>query len=103
MRIDTHPKTRSAFLTGLGVEVLASGRRQWPDHVKAQVVAETLEPGATVSGVTARYEIMSSQLTAWRRLAKQSKLVLPAVEVDEPVFALVVRDDAMGTTEPEMP
>jgi transposase len=95
---------KSSFLTALGVEVFASGQRRWPDHVKAQAVAETLEPGATVSGVAARYEIMPSQLTAWRRLAKEGKLVLPAVEIDEPVFApLVVRDEITVAPEPERP
>ncbi len=95
---------KSSFLTALGVEVFASGQRRWPDHVKAQAVAETLEPGATVSGVAARYEIMPSQLTAWRRLAKEGKLVLPAVEIDEPVFApLVVRDEPTAASEPERP
>ena len=91
---------KSSFLTALGVEVFASGQRRWPDHVKAQAVAETLEPGATVSGVAARYEIMPSQLTAWRRLAKEGKLVLPAVEVNEAVFApLVVCDEITAASE----
>ncbi|MCF6432023.1 transposase [Leisingera sp. MMG025] len=50
-------------------------------------VADTLEPGATVNGVAARYGGLANQLTAWRRLAKQGRLVLPAAELDEPVFA----------------
>lgn len=95
---------KSSFLTALGVEVFASGQRRWPDHVKAQAVAETLEPGATVSGVAGRYEIMPSQLTAWRRLAKEGKLVLPAVEVNEAVFApLVVCDEITAASEAEPP
>ena len=95
---------KSSFLTTLGVEVFASGQRRWPDHVKAQAVAETLEPGAKVSGVAARYEIMPSQLTAWRRLAKEGKLVLPALEVNEPVFApLVVQEDTTAASEFERP
>ena len=95
---------KSSFLTALGVEVFASGQRRWPDHVKAQAVAETLEPGATVSGVAAGYEIMPSQLTAWRRLAKEGKLVLPAVEVNEAVFApLVVCDEITAASEAEPP
>ena len=55
--------------------------------MKAQAVADTLEPGATVNAVAARYGVLANQLSAWRRLAKQGKLVLPAAEPDEPVFA----------------
>lgn len=83
----------NSFLKSLGVEIYASGHRRWPDAVKAQAVADTLEPGATVNGVAARYGVLQNQLSAWRRLTKQGKLVLPAAELDEPVFApLVVCD-----------
>jgi transposase len=77
------------------VEVHASGQRRWPDAVKGRIVAESLEPGATVNAVAARYGIQANQLTAWRRKAKDGALVLPAPdpEADEAVFApLVVRD-----------
>lgn len=63
-----------------------------------------LNPGATTSGVAACYEIMPSQLTAWRRLAKEGKLVLPAVKVNGPDFApLVVRDEIKAAPEAEPP
>jgi transposase len=60
--------------------------------VKAQAVGETLEPGATVNAVAARYGVKPNQLSAWRCLAKQGKLVLPAAEMsDEPTaFAPLV-------------
>ncbi|MGC9523748.1 MAG: IS66-like element accessory protein TnpA [Anaerolineae bacterium] len=86
---------QTAFLRSLGVEVFESGHRRWPDAVKAQAVAETLEPGATVNAVAARYGVKPNQLSAWRCLAKQGKLVLPAAEMaDEPTaFAPLVLCD----------
>jgi len=84
---------KTAFLRSLGVEIYASGQRRWPDEVKAQAVAESLRPGATVNAVAARYGIQPNQLTSWRRMAKDGALVLPADERDEAVFApLVVCD-----------
>ena len=83
---------QTAFLSSLGVEIFESGHRRWPEKVKAQAVAETLEPGATVNAVAARYGMKPNQLSAWRCLAKEGKLVLPAAEMsDEPTaFAPVV-------------
>ena len=85
-------EAQTAFLRSLGVEIFESGHRRWPEAVKARAVAETLEPGATVNAVAARYGVKPNQLSAWRCLAKQGKLVLPAAEMaDEPVtFAPLV-------------
>ena len=84
---------KNSFLISLGVEIYATGHRRWPDEVKARVVADTLEPGATVNAVAERYGVQPNQLSAWRRMAKQGKLVLPAIAPGEPVFApLVVCD-----------
>ena len=94
----------NSFLKSLGVEIYASGHRRWPDAVKALAVADTLEPGATVNAVAARYGVLPNQLSAWRRLAKQGELVLPAAELDEPVFApLVVCDVPEAPREPDIP
>jgi transposase len=57
-----------------------SGRRNWPDEVKARIVAETLEPGASVACVAARHRVTAQQVTTWRRLAREGRLVLPAKE-----------------------
>ena len=94
---------KNSFLTSLGVEIYASGHRRWPNEVKARVVADTLEPGATVNAVADRYGVQPNQLSAWRRLAKQGKLVLPPVSADAPVFApLVVCDSAPAVSSRHM-
>ena len=77
----------NSFFRSLGVEIYASGHRRWSDTAKAQAVADTLEVGATVNAGAERYGILPYQLSAWRRLAKQGKLLLPAPEATEPLFA----------------
>ena len=68
-----------------------TGRRNWPDEVKAQIVAESFEPGVKVSAVARRHGLMPQHLTAWRRLAREGRLVLPSAG-EEPFAHLVVGD-----------
>ena len=62
------------------VEVIEgpSGRRSWPDVVKAQIVRESFEPGVTVSEVARRHRMSPQHLTLWRRAAREGRLTLTA-------------------------
>lgn len=42
-------------------------RRSWPDALKRQIVAETEEPGASVSVVARRHDVNTNQVFKWRR------------------------------------
>jgi transposase len=57
-------------------------RRRTPAE-KLAIVAETHEPGVTVSLVARRHGIAPNQLFAWRRLASQGALT--ATQSEEPV------------------
>lgn len=61
---------------GAGVQrmdVIPAGpaRRHWPEETRARIVAESMEPGANVSDVARRNDILPQQLYAWRRAAKE--------------------------------
>ncbi|MBC7740211.1 MAG: transposase, partial [Candidatus Saccharibacteria bacterium] len=52
------------------IEVLdgPTGRRRWPDEVKARIVAESLLPGARVCDVAEKYGLTARHLSQWRGL-----------------------------------
>nr|WP_165928377.1 transposase [Rhizobium sullae] len=53
-------------------------RRHWSNDFKAQAVAETVQPGASVSAVARRLGVDPSQLFTWRRIARQKAMSLPS-------------------------
>jgi transposase len=49
-------------------------RRSWPEALKREIVAASLEPGASVSLVARRYDVNTNQLFSWRRLYRDGLL-----------------------------
>lgn len=77
-----------------------TGRRRWSVEAKAAIVAESFLPGVRVSDVARRHRMTPQQLTGWRRLAREGKLVLPA-DVTAVTFApVIVEEEAPGMAEP---
>jgi transposase len=56
-------------------------RRRWSAEAKGRIVAESYAPGAVASEVARRHEITSQHLFAWRKAARQGRLMLPAEAV----------------------
>jgi transposase len=88
------------------MEVVAgpTGRRRWPDDLKAQIVAETLQPGARVNEVAARYGLQPNHISTWRRMARQGALAL--AEADMPAFVpIALQSDfaVSATASPDVP
>jgi transposase len=58
-----------------------SGRevhRDWPDEVKAQIVSESLRPGALVNEVAERHGLKPNHLSTWRTMALQNRTMILA-------------------------
>ena len=80
--------------TGLVDTKRSSGRpkrRRWSEALKRRIVAETLEPGSSVSIVARRHDVNANQLFKWRREmapeqpagAEQGVTMLPVAIVSE--------------------
>ncbi|WP_281417195.1 IS66-like element accessory protein TnpA [Sphingobium phenoxybenzoativorans] len=75
----------------------AGRRRDWPDEVRASIVAESYSGRETVSAVARRHALSPSQLFTWRReLRKQMEergASLPSVTAFVPAVVEAAEDD----------
>ena len=62
-----------------------SGRRRWPEHVKAEIVLESYRDGCSVADVARKHGLSGPQLHAWRRAARDGVLAMP----DDDLLGLV--------------
>jgi len=84
------------------IEVISTGaRRRWTLQEKQRIVAESFSAPRLVSATARRHGLSASQLFAWRRLARDGRLV----EVDStPTFAqAVISCDPSTNGSPSLP
>ena len=88
------------------VEVLGGveRRRRWSRDEKMRILAESLEPGATVSEVARRNDVAASLLFTWRRQARHpaaaSTTMVPVVIGEPPGPAASVAAKPRRTRSP---
>lgn len=85
-------KAVTGFVGRLEVLEGATGRRHWPDEIKARIVRESFDKGERVGDVARRHGLLPQQLTTWRRAAREGRLVIP-FDDDDAGFVPVVVDD----------
>ena len=85
---------RIELLTGPG------RRRRWSVEEKARIVAESLEPGASVSEVARRRQICPQQLFGWRRQLRLNTAGSSAKpdERSQPSFVPLLSEPAVAVT-----
>jgi len=83
------------------IEVLdgPTGRRRWPDDLKARIVAESFQPGARVCDVAAKYGLIARHLSGWRGQARKGELVMP-VDMSPTFVPLVIEPMADAAAAP---
>ena len=67
-------------------------RRRWSEAQKRQIVAESHEPGVSVSVVARRYNVNANQIFKWRRLYRGHCHV-----IEQPCRELVWNSNSSGS------
>jgi transposase len=63
-------------------------RRRWSDEEKGRIVAEAIAPGAVISDVARRHDLVPQHLWNWIKVAREGRFALPDDGV--PAFVPVV-------------
>ena len=85
--------SKEGFAGRLEVVSGVSGRRRWPEDVKARIAAESFVPGARVADVARRHGTTRWQVYAWRKLVRDGLLALPGAAAMGGFAAVVVDDE----------
>jgi transposase-like protein len=56
-------------------------RREWPKALNRRIVAETLEPGASVSIMARRHDVTANEVFKWRREMAAEELPAEAASI----------------------
>jgi transposase len=88
------PRGRVDMRTGVG------RRRRWSEEEKGRIVAASFAPDAVVSEVARRHDLTPQHLFAWRKAAREGRLVLPAEESGLFVPIVVEREETVGSAKP---
>lgn len=86
--------SKTGFAGRLEVVGGPSGRRRWPDDVKARIVAESFRRGARVADVARAHGATRGQVHQWRMLARRGALALPSDDAAPLDFASVTVEPA---------
>jgi transposase len=84
------------------IQVGPGRRRRWSDEAKGRIVAESFAPGAIVSEVARRHDILPQHLFAWRKAARTGALSLPveAAPLFVPLLAELRSEGGMPAADP---
>lgn len=84
------------------IDVVAgpTGRRRWPEHIKAAIVLETYRDGVSVADIARKHDVSPPQLHAWRRSARDGLLPMPDDEALEFLPVSVAGDPGAPDNDP---